>query len=300
MVKLYKKSNTRKYRFDGGVDASKYFIQCKDSKDIEQWLINTNPFDINQERAIVTALLQDERFISNTKVIVKISESTTIEKEYNIANKLKNIPGFILFICKLHCKDNIDRYKTKIPNTKICSNNQEDRLNNLLIMPYISGGSMRSYNWVNNDIKLKSCISQLIISLMLAFEQYGFLHSDIHLDNVLLRETQKEFIKYSDTLNIKSENLQICIMDFDKSFICIERSNTSEFYKDIQKIFYELMYTMRLIFTNQEKIMKLLNDKVFGNPSLTDVNEVLKLINGINSVNKKPEAPLTYNPNLFL
>ena len=88
-------------------------------------------------------------------------------------------------------------------------------------------------------------------------------------------------------------------MDFDKSFIGIERKNTSEFYKDIQKIFYELMYTMRLTFINQEKIMKLLNDKVFYNPPLTDINELLLLVNNIDLVTKKPDASLIYNPNEF-
>jgi hypothetical protein len=299
MVKLYKKSNTRKYKFIGGVETEKYFIQCKNTEDISKWLINTNPLDINQERAIIEALLQDERFISNLKVIVKISESSTIEKEYNIANILKIIPGFILFICKMSCKDNIDRYKSKIQNTTICSNNENDNSHNLLIMPYISGGSMRAYNWINNDNKLISCLSQLIISLMLAFEQFGFLHSDIHLDNVLLRETQKETIKYNDNYNIKTERLQICIMDFDKSFIGVERSNTSEFYKDIQKIFYELMYTMKLNFINQKEIMKFLNDRVFENTSLKDINQLLILVNGINSVNKRPDAPLIYNAYIF-
>jgi len=299
MVKLYKQSSNRKNKFIGGIETEKYFIECKPTRDIEKWLTQTNPIDIKKERAIIEALLQDERFQKDLKVIVKMSESKTIEKEYDIANKLKNIPGFILFICKMSCKDNLDRYIHK--NIKICSQNDTDHLYNLLIMPYISGGSMRVYNFIDKPDKLISCLSQLIVSLFLAFKEHGFLHTDIHLDNVLLRKTKKINIKYND-IEIKSEGLQICIMDFDLSFIGVDiKQNISLFYKDIQKIFYELDYKMKLEFTNQKEIMKLIEFKINNTASTLklDVNDILELVKNITYVNKQPEPTLKYNPNIF-
>jgi hypothetical protein len=302
IVKLHKQSNTRKINITGGVDSSKYFIQCKDVEHINDWLRNASVLNYSTERAIVTALLDDTRFQKQMNVIVKISQSSTIDKEYAIAEKIKTarIPGFILFICKLQCNDNLQRYNNNPRGVQLCSGQSED-VQNLLVMPYISGGSMRAYAWESHSPKqLVSCLTQLVLSLASAFQQIGLLHSDIHLDNVLLRHTRKKTILYDTYGEVATEGLQVVIMDFDKSFIGVDKKHTAEFYKDIQKIFFELMYTMRLNFTNQEIINSFLNSKIFSNsPPLEDVNLLIQYINGIVSVNKKSAPSLTYNPNPF-
>jgi len=311
MVRLYKESNTRRYGLKGGVDTDKYFIKCKDTRDINEWLQDTRVYEYSQERAIITALLNDERFHRSMNVVVKISESATIDKEYDIASKLKDIPGFILFICKTKCYDNLDKYKNPKNQTKkieICINNSDKdtsiskdvRMQNLLVMPYISGGSFRKYNWETHDKQFISCILQLILSLAEAFYTFGFIHSDIHLDNILLRPTKKQSVIYSIfNEQVQIDGLQICIMDFDRSFIGVNKKSTSEFYKDIQKIFNELLYTIRLTFTDQEIIMNFLNNRIFKDTPLDDIRQLLQMIKTIKSVKYKPVQSTIYNPNIF-
>lgn len=295
MVRLHKQSNTKRYNIKGGVQTSKFFIQCQDPANIEEWLTNSEPIDVNLERAIVKAVIQDDR-VTATNVVVKLSESLTIQKEYDISQALKDTPGFIAFICVTMCRDDLRRYHTSV---KFCSDNPTDPETNLLVMPYISGGSMRAYKWDGHPDQLVACLLQLIASLATAFTQHGFLHSDIHLDNVLLRPTKKTSFIYASFGKVPAVGYQVCIMDFDRSFIGVNRTHTAEFYKDIQKVFHELTYTMRLDYTHQANIAAFLNERAYHNAPMDDLHQLLAMLRTITSVFTRQMPTLVYNPSVY-
>jgi len=232
--------------------------------------------DVNLERAFV----HDDR-VTATNFVVKLSESLTIRKEYDISQALKDIPGFIAFIFVRR------------------SDNPADPETNLLVMPYISGGSMRAYKWDGHPDQLVACLLQLIASLATAFTQNGFLHSDIHLDNVLLRPTKKTSFIYSSFGKVPAVGYQVCIMDFDRSFIGVNRIYTAEFYKDIQKVFHELTYTMRLDYTHQANIAAFLNERAYHNAPMDDLQQLLAMLRTITSVSTRQMPTLVYNPSVY-
>lgn len=293
-MKLEKNSDTRRYRVKGG--AEKYYIQCSPEKLKEADFIH-----VNKERAIVKALLKDGVVRTNAHVVVKIGESATIQKEWEIGSKIqKTIPGFMKYICKLECHDNIDQYSSRPKN--ICTNNADDPMMHVLVMPYISGGSMREYDWENRGDKFKSCLKQLICSLVTAFEKYGFLHTDIHLGNVLVRETKKTEIVYADlNVTIPTYGVQICIMDFEHAFIGVDRKYTSEFYKDMNHALSDIIHTLKLQFDGFDQIYRYVVSGMFmTDRPVRDILRLLLLIDHMEYRGKsKPFMSLEYDPNGF-
>jgi len=154
----------------GKRSAEKYYISCKDPNN---WLKEPDALDVNATRAIIKALISDGVARKNPQVVIKIGVSQTIAKEYQIAERLKDIPGFIRFICLMQCHDDIQRYRQPEHVTRaICSQDAKDPMNNVLVMNFLSIGSMRNYPFYLKDVQVfKSCMKQLILSLYFAFNQ---------------------------------------------------------------------------------------------------------------------------------
>lgn len=231
------------------------------------------------------------------KAVVKIGSADTIRKEYRIGDVIKDIPGFIHFICLMTCNDNLTRYKVD-RNSMICSNNPNDRLKNVLVMPLIPLGSFRKYSWHNNDVnQFKHCMKQLFMSLYFAFMKHGFLHTDIHLDNVLLKRTRKQFITYGED-NIPTSGLEVCIMDFENAFMPIDINQTHLFFQDIARIIYDIRLTMMLRFNTFQALEMHIN-KCMSADIQIDIKTLLSFVDGIQSIEKEEIKVLQYNPNVF-
>ena len=178
-------------------------------------------------------------------------------------------------------------------------------MHSLLVMPYLSLGSFREFEWHKPQHldKFKSCLIQLVVSLYISFQYFGFVHSDIHMDNVMLRTTKKDFIQYpfiEDSRNtVATFGMQICIMDFDKSFINCDRNDSSIFYRDIRRIFTEITTTMSLKFSKWNAILNFLT-QAESEPSYvaSDVFEIVSIIQDISYVTKTEPKILKYDPNV--
>lgn len=238
---------------------------------------------------------------SNKEVIVKIGERNTLLKEYKIAELLKYIPGFIQYLTIINCKDNIQRYNDLEVYKKICSNNESNKIMFLLIMNYYDLGSFEKYDWNKDNILLfKSCLKQIIISLYIAFIKYHFLHIDNHLDNVLLKETDKKFIKYDFeefSINIECYGLEIVIMDFENSIITqgINTMYIEEFYKDVERILMEIKHTINLNFSNLNEIIILINQLSINKQlNKNSILQILTNIDNLEFLSKNDRIILSY------
>ena len=61
-------------------------------------------------------LLLDKKVIQgilyNTdKVVIKLGKKEEIDKEYNLNIQLQKFKGFVRYICKFSCKDDLNKYK---------------------------------------------------------------------------------------------------------------------------------------------------------------------------------------------
>lgn len=291
--------STRMYKLDhasggGKRDAEKYFIQCKNPQDTSSWLASTDVFSASMTRAIVEALIHDGVNRKYNKVVIKVALSQTLEKEYKISVILKNIPGFIRYICAMKCNDNLKQYLVD-KHASICSYDPHDSIHHVLVMPFMPIGSVRKYEWHRHDpLLFRSCLMQLVLSLYYAFIQYGFLQ-DIHLDNVLLKHTRKQIAKYLEYEIPILSGLQVCIMDFENAFIPVDKTVTRTFYTDIQHIFTDIKYTMKLRFPTQQQLELFLSECTNSNNPI-DMPELLSHINKITIVTKEEPRVLKYDP----
>lgn len=292
MRTIPKKSN---HYHKGGL-AGKYYLTCN-----QEQFQDTEVLDKTEIRAIVKGLISDNHVRKNRHIILKVGNRSILEKEYNIGEKLKGIPGFIKFICLYSCPDSLSRY-TKAHRVRLCEPGIENDSLHMLVMPYMKIGSIEDFDWMANAALLSSCIQQVFLSLLYAFDDYGFVHSDIHLDNILLNTTQKVTIDYRDT-SVITHGMKVCIMDFDKSFISVPRENSFALFQDIERILLELRLACKLTFEPlQEMITYAHQRSAFGStPNTKDILELVKMAVSITAIQKQDlmRSSLVYDPNVF-
>jgi predicted unusual protein kinase regulating ubiquinone biosynthesis (AarF/ABC1/UbiB family) len=187
--------------------------------------------------------------------------------------------------------------------SKICNaENIGENDNNVLIAPYINGGSIRNYAWNMTNIHiLKSLLNQCIISLMYAYVKHGFLHNDLHLDNILLKRIKMEKVHY-EGIDIVTNGYKVVIMDFDKSFINVDQTQAiqyfwSNLYNLLSRIKFDLKDKITAI-KNFDNIILLISNAEVHKYDITKAVDLPKMIDDIIFVDSEPLTVPTYNPNI--
>jgi serine/threonine protein kinase len=294
------------YKVNGG---TKYFINCsgieKETDSVVPVEILKNMHDISIVKAIINYSKHTKK---NKKIVIKIAhESKTNRKEYTISERLSKINGFIKYVCLLQCLD--DTYEqilhTKQLPEKICTaeaSYENDKL--VLISPYIQGGSVAKYNWnmQNTDI-LKTLLKQSIISLMEAYMKHGFLHNDLHLDNILLKHTKMEKVQYDNSIEIETHGYKVVIMDFDSSFIDVNRDIGIEYYwNNLGNLMSRLTYDLSnkiIPIKSDDKISDFIRKAKINKYEANDTISLLELIDQLEFKIATPISLPTYNPYLL-
>ena len=141
------------------------------------------------------------------------------------------IHGFIRYLCTFPCFDDTAKKAPKTKNgdrpkpfTKnICqAPHTKENLQNVLVMPYIQGGSIENYVFTQDNIQLlQSLLAHTIMSLTVAYDRIQFIHGDLHLGNILFKKTTKTEITYSirgsEPIVLPTVGYKVVIMDFEKS-----------------------------------------------------------------------------------
>ena len=224
----------------------KFHINCqqriKETETTKEWLhilSKLKPTNFTDKNRLLLGILEKHR-----DVVVKIGPTDTLKKEFNYGRMLyKRVPGYINFICFFECEDDYTLY----PNTTVpylCENGTlSTDLMKILVMEYYPLGNFLHFPW--NDLNIKSCLKQIVLSYIQAFIQFKFIHNDSHLQNILLKRTKKEFIEYTinnTPFKVPSNGLKIVIMDMENSLIGNNLSDITFVYRDIARIFADLTY----------------------------------------------------------
>lgn len=238
-------------------------------------------------------------------------ENTTIEKEFHYGKILENakIPGYIHYICMFDCLDETHRIRSQ--PKRICTGTTDipENRKNVLIMPYISEGSLRKFDWKQTNFYiLKSVILQTIFSSFVAYITCGFIHGDFHLDNILLKKTKKREIVYTwenSSIPIPTNGYKIVIMDFDSSWMIEDRNIGIQMYWfNLQNMFSRINTDLR---TKTGDILQMKNHNDIMEKIQTNIEKKGKVENTLKIIDKikimdfeiieNPLLKLAYDPN---
>ena len=200
-------------------------------------------------------------FQKDRNVVVKIATTTEdIEIEWTTYAKLKesgvSLVNFVEYLCFFRCSDSITRVvqeiaKQKQPIEEICGPDDGKPKMQVLVMEYVDGRSMKNYLW--NDISieaLRSCMLQVVFAITDANVKCGFVHGDLHMDNVIVDSLDVskgshvvlEYINLPEQFrNIVAHDGRVAkIMDFEFSKI-IPGDSRVGLYKDMREFFNKSM-----------------------------------------------------------
>lgn len=223
-------------------NATKYIVTCQDritlsTPTTNEWLTvigSIKPPMQKDIHRVLEGILEKRK-----KVAIKLSSSRSIYKEYRIAEELSTIPGFIRPFCFFEFPSKDRTWLCKGPGSSM----------KVLVLPFFEEGSMRSWNWTKkSDALLHACLLQCIGSLLQAYESKGILHSDTHLDNVLLKKTTIKDIEYTlggHNVRVPTEGYMIAIMDFEMSMLEVSTNRgraIGQVYDDILHAIFDLRY----------------------------------------------------------
>ncbi len=295
--------------------ANKYHIDCSQlEKNPESMEVSINNVIQNTNDITVLKSVINDNTITNKyrNIVIKIGKiNKTIEKEFMIGKQLEKekIIGFINFMCLFFCFDNTYTNIKQNTLTSICSaKNMDDQKKSVLIMPFIPNGSIRKFNWMHDNFDiLKSVLQQTVMSIFIAYEKCGFIHGDLHLDNILLKKTKKSIMTYEQNIEIKTHGYKIIIMDFDSSFINIDIINGIEFYwlnlyNMISRVNSDLGNSNgdKVSMNNMSQITSFIETQRINKKSYKNTSKLLDLIKDSSFVIiKSPQQNLVYNPNIF-
>jgi hypothetical protein len=159
--------------------------------------------------------------INKEKVIVKLT------KEYNknvikINKMIKNLPNFVETYCAFECYEDFNSLDNNYEKKEGFCNGDKDNgiIITLEIMKKYKSGSLNKYK-EQLDLKIVSSIlSQLLLAQVNAYYKIGFLHNDIHLGNILLRNKKDtlNYVFYDKHIKMNVDIIPI-LSDFDRSKI---------------------------------------------------------------------------------
>jgi serine/threonine protein kinase len=182
--------------------------------------------------------------LKNKNVVVKFESSSEMKKDYEISKYLfeTKIPNFMKYYCFFMCNEDINKFKifngrsnTEKLDTKlaICTGPGDDT--GFIIMPYYSIGSIGNYHWNVSSLNLlKNVILQAVSASCCAYISVGFVHLDLHLDNIVLRKTKKKKIDYKIfNITLKTDGYCSVILDFGRAKV---KGSLNEFKTSLQKM----------------------------------------------------------------
>jgi serine/threonine protein kinase len=228
------------------VRSTKYYVNCQtkvlDNKNTREWLIIKR---ILFDSKVILGLLNQ-----NMQVVIKIGDKHHIEREYDINQQLRDFKGFTRYICKFSCLDKLDKYIPKDFSGNILDSYRDTGICDpdgsimtfSIIMPYYPIGNVLNYSWNESNFEqFKKIIRDAISTLLYANQEIGFLHNDLHLENLLLKQNQKGELKCD-------------IIDFELS--TINESNKKN-YKQLGQNFRKLFVDInRLDFIDDTAVAK--------------------------------------------
>lgn len=172
---------------------------------------------------------------SKTRVVVKIADSEEdLGVEWSVYESIKShgSRNLIKYYCFFRCADDIAKY------VELCAGPGSSM--HVLVMEYVDAKSMKHHDFGTDIRALVSCIHQVICASLELFLRCGFVHGDLHLDNILIKKTSTKELYYREIdKNVETHGFIIKLMDFELSQT---QHFSRSFFKDMHEFLRKLVY----------------------------------------------------------
>ena len=271
----------------------KYFISmCQqhvtdDDPTTKDWLTVSKTLKLTNEydkSRVLLGVLQDR------DVVVKIGDDYNIKNEFEIGRvlRIKQVKGFIKFICFFECNDNFTKYHGKQRGMPLC--NGKGSSMKIIVMPNYPMKSMGSYDWVSWQLNtFKSCCKQVMFISFVNFHLHGFIHGDLHLNNVLLKKKKAnmEYVVENERFVVKRYGVGVVLMDFENARFGNPKSanDVQDFYYDIHKFF---MFIHTILQKSEININRVSLNEVIRSTSVRndfEFNQIKNIMTAIDLIN---------------
>jgi len=276
---------------DTSSSGSKFVINCKaitsESPTTSGWLDHIAALQIIPDHKALRMphkKILEGIFENRRRVVVKVANDTqTLHNEWDIYQQLASlkIPGILKYYCYFTCNDTLTRIITD--QHTVC--NGPGNNTQVLVMDYVNAPSLKNYDWRTTTIDaMRSCIKQVILTAIEGFLACQFIHGDLHLDNVLVKQTKKAMIHYPLTDVILPVNgLCTKLMDLEDS--SVGKKNVLQLCKELKYFVNKMIgdFAHILDIHDIQKIHLLLRDWV-EDKSITEAHQLLQILPMIDSI----------------
>jgi tRNA A-37 threonylcarbamoyl transferase component Bud32 len=272
-------------RSHDGSSREKIVFDCDDvqnTSSTQGWLESLTYLQtIGLEKAIMSHKKILEAILDKKHIIViKLGDKTDADLKVEFANAttLHNmkVPGVLEYYCYFECHDDFKSIGTG--TTHLCDGTGSDL--HVLMMEYIPNKSLGEHAW-KDPAKLRSCLKQVLCTLLDAHLKCGFVHGDFHAKNVLFKPTKRTTLTYtfgSREVSVETHGVIAKLMDFELSTF---DAPVKKLFRDVDELFSSIANKMTRCAVSRKTlapIRKFIMD-ISGGPM-----EILELMPLIDSV----------------
>lgn len=187
-----------------------------------------------------------ERVIGNTNILkgivdkhrivaVKFGSPGQLQEDYDIALRLYqlHIPNCLKYYCYFTCQDDLSEISNRDFSVKPYLCKGPGNTIGLTVMPYYELGSVQQYPWKAEEFAVYlNVLHQAMYALVEMYRLGGYVHPDLHLDNLMMRRTRKTNVVYGER-ELPLNGLYAVVIDFET-----RRTGTVQLVQAIAKILH--------------------------------------------------------------
>lgn len=140
------------------------------------------------------------------------------------------------------------------------------------------------------------------MSSYFAYDKYGFIHNDMHLDNVMMKPTKRISITYQDGTEIQTYGFLALLIDFDRSLVDRQKQETKFYWRNIENVFLRLQGDIQGDDSNMRietrKIQDWLGKSIMKNTTHHQTKDLLTLVDNL-TPKIIPSSKFVYDPDTF-
>ncbi len=178
-------------------------------------------------------------------VIVKVQLSSSAKNEWDFAERLRNVQGFIRYLWYFTCAGDakyIEEFSPLPTNKRLCTKKGSQM--GIIMMPYYHQGSFLDYlektHESHKPMYVKLILCKIVYYVFKAYADKGFTHGDLFAKNIVLDKSDPVIIDFEKSAFSSTDRVQRFWRDLDDLFGDVARYLMKDELNEIARIYIYL------------------------------------------------------------